>query len=600
MPLTSLTSCPNCGKSCTNETLICKHCMQLILRITFQPKQREMFDLFRKTGPNVATKLGFGGSRGSAKSRFGRDLALACCRLYPGATVFIVARNFSNLDENYVEKYRLERPEMMRYFHASAPSEFAFPADLDGLGGSRIAFRYGDTVKDITQLERGPEALLVIVEQAEQFSEKELQQLNTPNRWPNAEPGAAKTVYLFNPGGPGSSYLQRVFYLKQYQGTEKPSDFAFIQTFGWDNWAWFQNECPDIPDADAFYRLHGEIPPCPSGRYDSEWLAAVPDHYRFKIFVNRTSEGRKMWAKPESIRMGDLFGRFDAFAGQYFAGVWNERLIVINEATVDGLSQYWWPIWLSGDWGFGHNAAFYWFCTGKISPTQAWDWLQIDTEWPLDIVIVYREYVPPQRTAEPDLGKGLVERTPKAEREALQRWVMGSDVNTQPRFSEHTIKEMIEAVTEPAGMPRIRNANCGKDTRVNNARMCYEMLRRTCSMRSEVPLRDRPDDKTAPLMLISAECPVLIKAIPSLITDEDKPEDVKKLVTVDDDAFDAWKYGCAEYLDVRNAAPREVRRAEAMDRAGGDSAEAVNTQRYLNMLKFDHEEQMGERRGKRR
>ena len=33
----------------------------------------------------------------------------------------------------------------------------------------------------------------------------------------------------------------------------------------------------------------------------------------FKIFVTKTDEGRKHWRKPESLRMGDLFGRFDAF-----------------------------------------------------------------------------------------------------------------------------------------------------------------------------------------------------------------------------------------------------------------------------------------------
>jgi hypothetical protein len=591
-------NCPRCRRKITRDMIACQ-CGQLIVSIALQPKQQQLVNLVKAIGPNVPTKLGFGGSRGSAKSRSGRDLALLTAFEHQRVTIFIVFRNLTNAEENYVEKYRIERPGLMQYYKASSPPEFVFP---DELGGSRIAFRYGDTIKDITQLERGPECFLMIVEQAEQFSEKELVQLNTPNRWPGAEPGAAKSVYFFNPGGPGTDYLQRVFYLRQYRETEKPHDFAFIQAYGWDNYEWFRNECPELSYAD-FYKLPGEIPPCPTGVYDNAWLETVDDHYRFKIFVTRTSEGRKMWAKPESIRMGDLFGRFDKFAGQYFAGVWDPRLVVISAAKVDALAKYWWTTWVSGDWGYGHYAAIFWFCTGKISPIEAWEHLQIDTDWPLDIVIVYRELIA-HRTAEPDLARMIVKATPAPERVELRRFVMGSDVKITDRHAAHSPKEMIEAVTVPAGFPQIWNANDGPGSRVINARICHEMLRRTCSMRSENPPRDRPDEKTYPLLLISAECPQLQAAIPQLLSDAEdgKPEDVKKLETLADDVFDGWKYGCAEYQSVKNSAPREVRRAEAVDAAGfgADDESARNTARYIAMLKFDHDELQGERRTRKR
>lgn len=588
---TSLPNCPNCRKHLPENATLCRKCGQVVMRLHYQPKQRLVRDLLFTRGPTAPTRIGFGGSRGSSKSRLGRDVAievaLTVAMSNGGVLIYIVARNLGNLEDNYVKKYRIERADLMDYYRASPRPEIVLP------NGSVIAFRYADTADDMTKLERGPEAFLIIVEQAEQFSEAELQQITKPNRWPNAPLGACKTLYLFNPGGPGTQYLQRVFYLKQYAGTERAADFAFVQSFSWDNWAWFQQECPELTE-ESFYALPGEVPPCASGTYDNEWLATVPDHYRFKIFVTRTSEGRKYWALPESMRMGDLFGRFDQFAGQYFAGVWIERLVVISARTVDNLSKYWWSCWMGGDLGFGHNSAIFWACIGKISPPEAWDALAIDTEWPLDICIVYRELVPPQRTSEHDLAKLIVEATPEKERTALQRFVMGSDTKIVDRHAMHSRRELIDAVTVPEGLPAIRSAADQPGSRVINARLMYEMMRRTSMMRSENPPKTRPDEKSVPLLLISAECPQLSKAIPLLITDEKKVDDVKKLETMQDDVFDGVKYTLAEYLGVQTQAPREVRKAEYVARG------ISPTQQRINSLKFEHDELQSEKRGHRR
>lgn len=895
---TSVPTCPNCRAKLPELATLCKRCGQVLLRLHYQPKQRLVRDLLMTRGPESPTRIGFGGSRGSSKSRLGRDVALEVALTIAmssaGVLVYIVARNLGNLEDNYIKKYRIERPDIMEYYRASPRPEFNLP------NGATVAFRYADNPEDMTRLERGPEAFLIIVEQAEQFTEKELQQITKPNRWPNAPLGACKTLFLFNPGGPGTQFLQRVFYLKQYEGTERPSDFAFVQAFSWDNWAWFEQECPEFTE-EQFYALPGDIPAC-AGEYNDEWLATIPDTHRFKIFVTRTSEGRKYWALPESMRMGDLFGRFDQFAGQYFAGVWDQRLCVLPTRIVDSLAQYWWtclgvgtlirtecgevpiesivagdrvwtrkglrkvkrawktghrepvllaefsngailratpdhPIWnssigeflsldrmglgdrievwmesrytsteestrnttediidprphgfigifgqpltapyltnttfitrteihktiistifsacqpgiisglltrakrrlrsiwqrcwmqprnggdlsrgenspecedssmlatgsllnvldagwsflfprgrlesigaqlrasisgvaslelttssslahiaernshpinstkpipapgradnygvwlksvtpsenedvydievedchefyangilvhncwMGGDLGFGHSSAIFWACTGKVSPSTAWELLHIDTEWPLDIVIVYRELVPPMRTAEADLGRLIVDATPQeAERHALRKFVMGSDTKTVDRYSVHSRRELIDAITVPMGFPAIRSAQDQPGSRVINARLMYEMLRRTSSMRSENPPRDRPDDKVAPLLLISSECPQLIGAIPLLITDEDKPDDVLKLDTVADDVFDGVKYTLAEYLAVQLIAPREVRKAEYVQRG------ASLTQQYINALKFDEDDAQNEKRGRK-
>lgn len=326
--------CAICGRPIPDCHARCE-CGAFIYRIRPQPKQRKLIDLFLATGENIPTRLGYGGSRGAAKSRGLRDAALIIAsevaRRLPGIVIYIVRTVWGDVEKNHVKEFELERPEMMDLWYTA--KEICFPASM---GGARIVFAYGDTFKDLRRFTRGPNVFLMLVDQAEGFTEAELDELHTPNRWPAAGPGGAKTGYFFNPGGPGSDFLNRVFYKRDFTDTNfYPDDFLFLHGYGWDNWdGWFANENVKVDgkllDFDSFYELPGDIPPCPKEIYDNAWLRSVPDYERFKIFVTQTSEGRKMWQKPDSIRMGELFGRFDVFAGQAFAGVWNERKLVLR------------------------------------------------------------------------------------------------------------------------------------------------------------------------------------------------------------------------------------------------------------------------------
>lgn len=314
------------------------NCGAYIFPVTPTPKQRQLIDAFLATGREVPTRIGFGGSRGAAKSRGLRDAALVVAsevsQTLFGILIYIVRTVWGDVERNHLKEFELERPELMQFYVSSQSSkEFHLPA---AMGGARIAFGYGDTFKDLRRFTRGPNIYLVLIDQAEGFTEPELDELHTPNRWPAAGPGGAKTGYFFNPGGPGSDFLKKVFYKKDFRATNlNADDFKFIQGYGWDNFrGWFINENISLNgvalDEESFFALPGEVPPCPSGVYDNAWLAQVADYERFKIFVTQTSEGRKMWQKPDSIRMGELFGRFDSFAGQAFAGVWDERKVVIR------------------------------------------------------------------------------------------------------------------------------------------------------------------------------------------------------------------------------------------------------------------------------
>lgn len=323
--------CSLCKAEIPECHLMCE-CGAMILQVKLQPKQREILDFVLREGRDVPTKALYGGSRAAGKSRMCRDVALVVvseiAQKYPGIPVFMIRRNWTQCKETFLEKFKIERPELNMYY---TDKQYVFPPAMNN---SRIVFQYADTPDDVERMERGPECFLMVCDQGEQLSELDLQRLNSPNRWPDAGPGAAKTIYSSNPGGPGSQYLKRVFIDKAYKDNENPNDFVFQQAYGHDNFSWFKNEGIEIDGQplswDRFYELPGDIPPLEDGeRYDAAWLARIPDTNRFKMYVTQTSEGRKHWAKPESLRMGDLFGRFDSFSGQYFAN-WDEKRVVLR------------------------------------------------------------------------------------------------------------------------------------------------------------------------------------------------------------------------------------------------------------------------------
>jgi hypothetical protein len=235
-------------------------------------------------------------------------------------------------------------------------------------------------------------------------------------------------------------------------------------------------------------------------------------------------------------------------------------------------------------------------------------WLEIMVDKPIDIVIVYRELMV-HRMEEADFAHRVVEETPKPERLVLSKWVAGSDTKQIVRQARHSPREIIDQICGPYGFPRIQSAHDEPGSRSVNAGMMRGMLHRTARMRFSDALRLDEQGEKLPLVFVSAECPLLISSIPVLLDDAEngKPEDVQKLEQMADDAFDACKYLLAEYASVKSQAPREVRFKEMMENVeevtrkySEDHEIAVNTNKYLAMLKFNDREQQQARRGRRR
>jgi phage terminase large subunit len=498
-------------------------------------------------GPDVATWLGYGGARGGGKSGAARRLMMARRLRWPNTTGFIIRRNFPDLYENHIVKFQEEYPDLAGGYEAGH-KQYRLP------NGSRIAFRYADTETEIRQLSRGPEAMDVFVDQAEQFSEQELLWLHTPNRWPGAGPGVCKTVLFFNPGGPGTEFLRRVFWLRQFQDTERPSNYNFTQAYGWDNWQWFRTQV-EMSERE-FYLLS--------------------DAERFHLFITETSYGRELNSLPASMRVGELMGSFSSFSGQYFQGVWDEEKCVLPRAKVAEIIQPWWRRWMAQDWGFGDHDAHIWFAVGKLSPSEWERHFGGRCDWPMDIVIAYREQVIHQR-AEADLALDIVNATPVEERKYISRFFLSQDAFGQKARQQgaHSVGEAFQKILERYDLPGPEPAD---QERVTGWRFMFQCLRQACLAGMTF---DAERAKQGPAFFVSAECPQIISCIPLATRDPKDPEDVIRVAgAIWEDVTDAIRYGLKSMLDPKSKAPRDVRQLEEYNRFEDPTARALAMRRF--------------------
>ncbi len=542
-----------------------------MIDLAFQPKQLDFRRLVRGEGMGAATKLAFGGARGAAKSGLVRRLMLDRRFELAGTTGFIIRRNFPDLYENHLVKFQEEYPELNQYYRATH-REYKLP------NGSRIAFRYADTTDQVRQIARGPEATDVMVDQAEQFTGEELVMLDTPTRRPDAPAGQCKTSYFFNPGGPGTEYLRRVFYRRQYQGEEKPQDFSFIQAYGWDNYQWFVGEV-NLTQRE-FYDLSNDE--------------------RFELFIKETSYGRKLNSLPEHLRVGELLGSFDSFSGQYFAGAWDERICVLDRSAVERIVKPWWTRWMAQDWGFGDHDCHLWGVTGKLSPSE---WVQHfggHTDSAMDICIIYREQVISDR-AEADLAQDIVNLTPAWERKTIQRFFLSQDAFGQKarQFGANTIGEQFTKTMRDNGLPAPEPAD---QDRINGWRFVYQCLRQAHLRGANF---DEERARVGPALFVSSECPQVIECMPMAVRDDKKVNDVMRVAgAVWEDVTDAVRYLLKSIQGVQWEAPVEIRRGEVFANYDAPEPEQRTTEQMtslaLAMKRFDASERSRHNRVKRR
>jgi len=378
----------------------------------------------------------------------------------------------------------------------------------DRYGGGRILLRNLDDPSKYLSSEFAG----VAVEELTRNKEQTFHDLRLRMRWPGVS--RPRFVGATNPGGIGHGWVQKLWIQREFspelQKLER--EFVFVQAKAQDN--------PFL--SDSYYEDLGTL--------------------------------------PDAMRAAYLEGRWDLFVGQYFTifkearhvGRWQGADLLVkklNQAgeTVDvktyrldheRVGDKWmpapWPKWVSCDWGRKHAAAVYWHATAPDGKH-----------------ITYREWVQTGLTPRM-LGAGIAERSVDnlGRPERIQQFFLSPDAFAD-RTGESTIAEQIRELTSTGD--RLPNPAEASDDRIGGWQLLYSLF-------------------AIDGWVISENCVELVKCLPTLIHDDKKVEDVKKVDG--DDPADAARYGLYSRLGAAKV-PVEVRATKAVQHITNPTERAI-------------------------
>lgn len=521
------------------------------LKIRLQPKQGQVFDWLES---GIATWIGAGGGRGSAKSGGADRIALALSIDQPGIVSCIVMRNFDQVRKYHIEPLLRTYPQLEDHFTVST-SKLKVPCgDLS----SEIDFSYAENLADVERRFRSANYKYIIVDQAEQFTPEELLEMKNACRWPG---GGAKMLLLFNMGGACIQTLRKWFHDHEYNERQDPEDYAFIHMFPWDNVEWSR----DALEHD---------------RLTEEDYYSWTDKQRMVYCATRSEYGKTLNSLDDALRARDWFASWDSLEGAFFGRAFDLESTRLDPVTVSLLLNDWDVHWTSTDWGKSHFCATLWHAKTLLSPERVKHLLGWEVSRPLTAVISYREYITAEMTSE-QVGSEIAKRTPAAERKRHSSYFLSPDAFGE-RDSPNTTAMKLGAELSLAGMPKPYAADTD---RPGGYGLMYALLANT---KAHGLLGDE-------IWLISSNCPELLNAIPTLMRDPKNLDDVLKTdkgqARIEQDISESARYGLKSMLDARTLAPYPVRARE-------EAAKYVDpTTRAIRMREFELKEK---KRGKTR
>lgn len=495
---------------------------------TLQPKQG-FFDYLMEN--SRASLLGYGGSRGGAKSGAARRIQVKRRLMYPRTNGLIMRRVWDDVEKNHVNPMWEDFPALYDMYKGGSHC-IEFP------NGSRLFFDSAENSTDVQRKAFGPEFMDIFVDQAEQFTEKELKQIKTTCRWPGMPDHKCKMGLFFNPGGIGAGYLQRIFYTKEYHEREVAHDHAFIQAYGWDNYVWaisaLREDYPDLTDDQRIAKFYS-------------WN----DTRRFNFFITRTQYGQELNRLDSNERPGQLLGDFKKFAGQYFSN-WDEAVHVWDIENI--VFEPWWTRWISIDWGFQHHTSVHWHCQagtvdekGKHKP----------------LVVTYREMIA-RKMSERALAEEIVANN---DGDKIAHIYAGHDI-WKKESNGSTKEKAMSSVFRAHGLPTIKQAVIN---RVEGWRFMHRSL-------------DEGE------WIITRNCKEAISAIPTRVYNEKEgKEDILKTNDLPDDVCDELRYGL--YSQAKpDIIPDEVQFQENVKHLSDPTSRAI----MLMRLNAERDRKIGE------
>lgn len=217
---------------------------------------------------------------------------------------------------------------------------------------------------------------------------------------------------------------------------------------------------------------------------------------------------------PGPIRDALMHGTWGAL-GTYF-DIWDAAVHVCEPLT----PEPWWPKWVSGDWGFEHEAAIYWH-----------------TLTPEGIVKTYREMLvshqPPRQLAESIVKHSM---GPDGKYEQLEPWFFFSHDAFAQKQDVNTIARQMEPILREIGVSPV---SAGLD-KMGGEQLMYQLLKERIKL-GQVYHEEQAVDVLVPRWQVSSDCPRLIAVMPQAPRDEKKPEQIAKFNG--DDPLDGCRHG---------------------------------------------------------
>lgn len=507
-----------------------------------QPKQDELYALIEDS---PFTVIGVCGGRGSAKSSGVDRCAIQLMSKWQGMTVCMVMRTWvKQMVPFHIKAIRRDFPALAKYLKESPPAELTIKR-------SRMEFKYAENNASVEEAFRSGNYDLIIVDQAEQFTWRELVEMRKAARSRGGR--TAKLVLVFNMRGAGIQELRKVFYLKE---VTDPQDYTFIKFNPWDNVEWVRAALEaDSYTEDDYYR----------------WT----DQQRKKYAAERGPYTRQLAHDDPVISKADWEGDWDSLEGTYFANSFDLESTRIDAELVGKLQKPWSTHWASQDWGKAHWCVTFWWSRTTLSPSEAKELLSWDLVKPINITALHRELIVNEMDA-PAVAQTMAECTPTPERKNLKAYFLSpEEVTDDPNSIGSQQTKVLRANTMPGAIKADNDRKGGYGLLANMFRAAKG---KGWGMDANGE-RFQYDDA----LLISVECVEALNSIPLLLRDPKNLDDVLKTdlstAKLEQDCGDAMRYGAKSMLRPR-AKTAEEQYQQKM---------AVATPKDRLMLTWQHE-----------
>lgn len=520
--------------------------------ISLQPKQHRVLELIEE-GP--AKVIGVGGGRGAAKSGGSDRVAISLMMSQPGLLACVVMRNYDQVRKYHIEPLMRDFPELEPYF-LKTDAKLKLP-----VGGtvSELDFSYAESLPDVERRFRSANYGLIIVDQAEQFTEQELREIRKACR---AKGGRrAVVVLLFNMGGVGIQALRKWFYTLEYNEFEDPADYAFLHVFPWDNVEWVR---PALED---------------DGLTARDYYSWTNDE-RMNYAATRGDYTKTLASDDEAIRNRDWLGSWESLEGAYFGRVFDRQATMIDPTKVAQIIKPWDKRWLSQDWGKSHYCCTQWHAMSTLAPSEALSVLGWVVDKPLKVITTYRRLIVSELTST-EVGQRIVNATPKSERNQIKDFFLSPDAFGE-RDSANTIADNQGAILRKNELPLPTPADTDRS---GGWTLMHSLLWNT---KSKGVTGDT-------VWLISSECPEILESLPILMRD---PKDLDVVLKTDkgqarleQDVSECSRYGLKSFL-------RAV--AKPFLVAVQEKVHAALVEKGPTVASMVHAKMMSERKGKQR